>query len=202
MKPTGYSLTKGKTKHQFFFSLLENTFREPELAFIQVSRRDRFFLRKFFRRYYLFLFSLLLFASTVKHTLTFRSYFYLFKKGLLEPLIISLGFLIFLYILSIIIDESANYFGKKHRSDTGAKICFLSAMPGLGILLFTFLPVFGNFFFALALGNWVYLMWVGSKTLLFFPGTRLTPWVMTVFITSLLLGFLGLIGLNLFLRFV
>ena len=202
MNPIGRSLTKGKTKHQFFLSLLEKTFREPELAFIQIDRRSRSFLRTFFRRYYLFLFSLLLLASTIKHAFAFQSYFYLFKKGILEPIIVSSGFLIFLYILSAIIDESATHFGKKQRTNTGVKICFLAAMPGLGILLFTFLPVVGNFFLALALGNWVYLMRVGSKTLLFFSGTQLTPWVMTVLFSSLLLGFLILISLNLLLKFV
>ena len=172
--------------HDLLLPLIKKLFNEPEIAFIQIKRENQLLLKGIFKKYIAFILSILIFISVSKYAVNFSSIGHLLKKGLIQPVIMMFGFMVLLYLLSVVIEESANYFGSRAKHSSGFKVCFLSAMPSLGMLPFTFLPIVGRFIFTLAVLYWVYLMWIGSKTLLFFPGTKLSSWVISIVFSCIL----------------
>ncbi len=182
--------------HDSLLPLIKKLFDEPEIAFIQTDRVNKRSFKKNLIEYVAFILSISIFVSVIKCFIHFSSVRYLLKKGLVEPVVMMFGFVGLLYLLSIVIEESASYFGSRSKNAVAFRVCFLSAMPSLGMMPFTFLPIIGRFVFVLAALYWVYLMWIGSKTLLFFPGTGLAPWVISILFSCILTLFLIFILFN------
>ena len=114
------------------------------------------------------------------------------------PLIFISSVFIVLYILSIIVEESGKYFGARIDDFTGVKICFFSALPSLSIFPLSLIPYVGNIFILTAIVYWVYLMYVGSKTIMFFTRGNFLFWSFGVILSVIILLLLGLNILGIF----
>ncbi len=178
--------------------LLQKLFNKPEIAFIQVSKLDELFFKALFKKYCLFILTLLLSASLIKYSINYKSIGYLLKKACIQPTIILIAFIVFLHVLSIIIEESVFRFDSKLKNNLGMKICFLSAIPPLGMSPFILLPFIGRFILVFSIIHWIYLIWIGSRTLLFFPGINIIPWFIAVILSCTIIFLLFFIILNLF----
>ena len=141
------------------------------------------------RHHYLIFIILIPVLVTIRQMFSFKSFTILFYQGILLPVIAILTYLLVLYILSILMEEAADFMGGRAESNGGIKLAFYSGLPFLSMVVFSVLP----FGFILVFTGFIYqitLIYAGCVPVLKVPSSRKWFWMLTIVISFILLLFL------------
>ena len=170
-----------------FIKHLQGLLHNPALEWDEIRKSHYDSGWDILKDFYLVFLLLLPFSISLKLLFITRSLKVILTQGVIIPLLALVFFIFVLYLLSIVMEEAAALMKGKLMHLAGIKIAYFSAIPFLSLFILFPVPYLG---ILMVLGGFIYmiaLMISGGKILLAVPANRIFLWILSVFVSFILL---------------
>ena len=169
---------------------MQDLFQNPSAVWEKIEQEYVKSTFSILKDYFLIFYLLIPIAVTLKQFFVFKSIQILAYQGIILPAIAITTYLFVLYILSIVLEEAAEFMGGHAGSYAGVKLSFFSGLPFLCMVILSVIPYIGVFLALTGLIYQIALIYAGAETLLKIPAKRKWFWIFSIILSFGLLLFL------------
>ena len=166
---------------------LQGLFHNPALEWDEIEKSYYSSSLQIIRDYYLFFVLAIPVAFIIRLLITLKSYKTLVYQGVIVPVIVIGAYVVVLYLLSIVLEEAADFMKGKVTPMAGSKIAFFSGLPFIALCVLIPIPWLGMLAFAAGFIYQIVMIYMGGVKLLHIPSGRRPLFIITVFLTFIIL---------------
>jgi len=172
---------------------IRGLFHQPTLEWVAINQESYKSVFFILRNYFLTFLFLIPFSISLRLFFVHGDFKLIFYQAWLIGWIILGGYFFILYLMSIIMEEAANFMGGKAVPGSGAKLSYFSALPFLFMLILAPLPRVGFIIMLVSFAYNIALIYIGASEIFKLEGSKKILWFVSVVVSFLLLLFLVLL---------